>query len=89
MLWRFICLPLPSLCENVTRSLTGSDDVEDAGLLLLSDGVAAPAHERAVLQRPRRREGEHRGRPVGPDEALLNLRPSPIMTISPQALKFN
>ena len=71
------------------RSLTGSDDVEDAGLLLLSDGVAAPAHERAVLQRPRRREGEHRGRSVGSDEALLNLRPSAIMTISPQALKIN
>ena len=80
-----VALSLPAL----PRSLTGSDDVEDAGLLLLSDGVAAPAHERAVLQRPRRREGEHRGRSVGPDEALLNLRPSAIMTISPQARKTN
>ena len=85
-----VALSLPaSFPPFVTRSLTGSDDVEDAGLLLLSDGVAAPAHERAVLQRPRRREGEHRGRPVGPDEALLNLRPSAIMTISPQELKIN
>ena len=67
--------------------LTGSDDVEDAGLLLLSDGVAAPTHERAVLQRPRRREGEHRGRSVGPDEALLNLRRSEIMAIHPWDLK--
>lgn len=36
------------MLELLSR-LTGGDDVKDAGLLLLADGVAAPAHQRAVL----------------------------------------
>ena len=56
--------------------------MKDAGLLLLSDGVAAPAHQRAVLQRPRRREGEDGGGSVRPYEALLNLWMKPFQSLS-------
>ena len=62
--------------------------MKDAGLLLLPDGVAAPAHERAVLQRPRRREGEDGGGSVGPDEALLNLCPESLQSLPQKLNKF-
>ena len=53
--------------------LTRRDDVEDAGVSLLADGVAAPAHERAVLQGAGRGEGQHGPRAVAVDETLLDL----------------
>ena len=64
---------LPIFPGTWELGLTSGYDVEHAGLLLLPDGVAAPAHERAVLERPRGREREHRHGAVGPDEALLHL----------------
>ena len=47
--------------------------MEDAWIPLLTDIVPGPAHERSVLQRPCRREGEDRARVVGVDKPLLHL----------------